>query len=657
MAIVPTYPITGIRAGLDFADHVPLRLEIDAWFGSIKPTEKLQVQLFILALKHFQEMDPADKLSYFQVAGVHGQPFVAWDEHTKPETPNEGYCTHANVLFPCWHRPYVLLYEQRIHEIMTQVIIPKYPRHRQEQLIGAANTWRLPYWDWAVMKSDASRRFNYNVPKIVRMKKIWVEGPEGPVKIDNPMYRFSMPGGKSMGEYGITPIDEIPFDQCVGTSRCASYPLNPSLCISGVGNHDQIADNLHRHNWNKGKADGSVLSESVYRLFSKEYFSKYETFATTQYEPEQRLTEYLSCEGVHNNIHDWIGGFGTFAGHMTFPPVSAFDPIFWIHHCNVDRQFATWQTLNPTTWFTEKDKFSGKAKSDTFDTQKTPLTPFHSDDQGGLYNSNMIRDWTKLGYTYPELQPWLLEYKPLGVFDRRRYIKAVKRHINKLYGSTRRLVLMPPLSKIEALENDYIVNVVYERFALKGLPFTVHIFIGFTEKGEAYFRNAPSTRVGSVYNFSAPSRTGKRSCANCERQEKSGAKSTGQVPITHALLRHIIDDSKPLDSLHRPQVERYLTANLHWSITTIGGRNVPLDSMPSLRVSVAVGTAVHHEDPDTLSQYSDYEPLDFSPSGQPSASTHQQPASARTYHDLPAYPDLSSLSTIANPTTFSIRCR
>lgn len=69
MAMVPTYPITGIRVGLDHGDGVPLRQEIDAWFDSIEPTDKMQVQLFILALKHFQEMDPLDRLSYFQIAG------------------------------------------------------------------------------------------------------------------------------------------------------------------------------------------------------------------------------------------------------------------------------------------------------------------------------------------------------------------------------------------------------------------------------------------------------------------------------------------------------------------------------------------------------------------------------------------------------------
>lgn len=118
------------------------------------------------------------------------------------------------------------------------------------------------------------------------------------------------------------------------------------------------------------------------------------------------------------------------------------------------------------SWFTRKDKPDGrswKPDSDSLDTQKTPLAPFHSDAQGSLYNSNMIRDWTKLGYSYPELQPWLPEYRPFGVFDRHRYLRAIKRQINKLYGSTRRLVLGSPWSKIEGLGNDYIVNVIYER--------------------------------------------------------------------------------------------------------------------------------------------------------------------------------------------------
>lgn len=80
MAITPTYPIVGVKVGLDSGERVSLRQEIDAWFDSIKPTDKMQVQLFILALKDFQEMDPANRLSYFQIAGYKRTSFSSSDE-------------------------------------------------------------------------------------------------------------------------------------------------------------------------------------------------------------------------------------------------------------------------------------------------------------------------------------------------------------------------------------------------------------------------------------------------------------------------------------------------------------------------------------------------------------------------------------------------
>ncbi len=41
----------------------------------------------------------------------------------------------------------------------------------------------------------------------------------------------------------------------------------------------------------------------------------------------------------HNNAHNLVGGAG---GHMS-DGMSPLDPIFWLHHCNVDRLWAEWQ--------------------------------------------------------------------------------------------------------------------------------------------------------------------------------------------------------------------------------------------------------------------------------------------------------------------------
>lgn len=59
---------------------------------------------------------------------------------------------------------------------------------------------------------------------------------------------------------------------------------------------------------------------------------------------------------LHNGPHIWVGGDDNWiagaaptfiAGPMSIPAVSVNDPVFWLHHCNVDRLWSTWQQRNP----------------------------------------------------------------------------------------------------------------------------------------------------------------------------------------------------------------------------------------------------------------------------------------------------------------------
>ncbi len=52
----------------------------------------------------------------------------------------------------------------------------------------------------------------------------------------------------------------------------------------------------------------------------------------------------------HNLVHVMIGGGtaqGQQAGWMLDPDFAALDPVFWVHHCNIDRLWAAWMT-DPT---------------------------------------------------------------------------------------------------------------------------------------------------------------------------------------------------------------------------------------------------------------------------------------------------------------------
>ena len=52
--------------------------------------------------------------------------------------------------------------------------------------------------------------------------------------------------------------------------------------------------------------------------------------------------------GLHNLVHVWIGGQ---RGQMSSVPVASNDPVFFLHHCNVDRIWAQWQMTYPTAGY------------------------------------------------------------------------------------------------------------------------------------------------------------------------------------------------------------------------------------------------------------------------------------------------------------------
>jgi Common central domain of tyrosinase len=57
---------------------------------------------------------------------------------------------------------------------------------------------------------------------------------------------------------------------------------------------------------------------------------------------------------LHDGIHNWVGEVWQVSptardgGQMSFPAVSVNDPVFFLHHANVDRLWAIWQRKTPT---------------------------------------------------------------------------------------------------------------------------------------------------------------------------------------------------------------------------------------------------------------------------------------------------------------------
>ncbi|WP_459556761.1 tyrosinase family protein [Lacunimicrobium album] len=65
----------------------------------------------------------------------------------------------------------------------------------------------------------------------------------------------------------------------------------------------------------------------------------------------------------HNSLHGWVGG------QMAATTYAAYDPVFWAHHSNVDRQWASWQIAGgadptPTELRLPLRGFAGKTVND-----------------------------------------------------------------------------------------------------------------------------------------------------------------------------------------------------------------------------------------------------------------------------------------------------
>ncbi|KAG4440203.1 hypothetical protein IFR05_004282, partial [Cadophora sp. M221] len=474
----PTYAIKGIP--VPAGQPTPTRKEITAWISN----NPLQVSLFMRALTEFQQLSPTQNpLSYYRIAGIHGDPDVPWDGVGNPQGPGlPGFwCAHNRSTFSTWHRPYLALFEQRIYDIMIGIIARNVPAGSQRKAWeDAAKQWRLPYWDWAVKQRYMG---DYGLPEIFTKERVPILNFDRTTttNIINPLWKFSNPTGVPMGHrsMGIYRLRGYPWSRAVGTSRFGIVTSQSETTWRGGINDWREANEALQNPSQIGWFPAST-GDAVYRLFAPGYFSSFESFESKIFHNPQTPRDYLSLEYVHDGIHPLTGGWdenGRGIGHMADPSVSAFDPIFWFHHCNVDRLAAIFQKLNPNMWFNPQGRVGS-----------APLDPFHIDTASTSWNSDLCRDWrASLGYEYDDLSapgppttsvaarsfaadspsdlsapgpPADLIVVPLPEVDSpddQSDLSRLRKIINEKYGHVRRELDKSP--SIHGRENDYIINV------------------------------------------------------------------------------------------------------------------------------------------------------------------------------------------------------
>lgn len=90
--------------------------------------------------------------------------------------------------------------------------------------------------------------------------------------------------------------------------------------------------------------------------------------------------KWLTIEDVHNNVHLSVGGStpGELGGTMTLIKPSSFDPMFWMHHCQVDRIYTIYQLAYPANSISDSPASDSSWWMPQYTTvgMKTVLRPF-----------------------------------------------------------------------------------------------------------------------------------------------------------------------------------------------------------------------------------------------------------------------------------------
>jgi tyrosinase len=381
--------LTELQAAYDNGDKAPLEALMRAWKG-------------------IKELPAGDPRSFFVLGGYHGEPFRGGGWGSSAYWG--GYCHHGNILFPLWHRFYLLALEDALRSIP-----------------GCGDV-TLPFWDECSPDSVAN-----GIPHALTDATFMLDGAE----IANPLKSFKLP---------LNIIDNIGSDQNLYTKwkdyETVRYPFSGLVGTKS----DQTATSKHNGQWTYEQAvpllDANIVAwldqpelhigKHVIRTGVHDAFlacldaPNYTVFSNTTSAAEWNANQTPSVvpiESPHNKIHLAVGGFdvpkqGDFDvisganGDMGENDTAGLDPIFYFHHCFIDRVFWLWQQRHSATHAIEViDGYPGTNSADNqgptpgiapnaWLSLDTPLEPFKRPTGDGFYTGREGVNIDDLGYAY-----------------------------------------------------------------------------------------------------------------------------------------------------------------------------------------------------------------------------------------------------------------
>lgn len=261
--------------------------------AALTDTEKLAYRDAVLKLKN-------DRPSLIPAAQTDGAT-SRWDDYVWIHMV-VGLGAHRGAAFAPWHREFLRQLEFDLREASGN-----------DQLC-------IPYWDWTTARVPADPGWPFTANLMGEMGS----GTDNRVPPSSPF------GGQPVAadnQWVLTVLTGAPGGGLDGPRDNTSYLRRKSPGGSGGG----VLTTANSMN--------TTLTRTVYDAAS---FTEGGAGATPADLPGsfRKSLEY-AC---HNGPHGWVGG-------SMEPMTSPNDPVFFLHHCNVDRLWATWQQKHPTAGY------------------------------------------------------------------------------------------------------------------------------------------------------------------------------------------------------------------------------------------------------------------------------------------------------------------
>ncbi len=198
---------------------------------------------------------------------------------------------HWSWFFLPWHRAYLFFLERRLASIIAKVFG------------GNGNDFALPYWDWERHKEIPNTKERIAKKKPSPLFGYDLDVDVDPIKGDEDPYNFALWSG-----YRGPTVDRPGMDHEAGGSTKWAYYV-------------------------KNIRDIETSPYQIAKMLKIPSFCQFGGFSRIDRETGQGLLE----SGPHNSVHDWVGSRYGNNRDMGTLRYAALDPIFCLHHANIDR--------------------------------------------------------------------------------------------------------------------------------------------------------------------------------------------------------------------------------------------------------------------------------------------------------------------------------